>query len=282
MYYYIIDPQKIDQRTFERVQNQLYSSIAQLRISGEISRVTTLRSVSQLVDTALLRGATSIVAVGHDSTVQDVINAVGDREVAVGYVPLQDSELSRILGIADVVSACNNLAHRRVEMLDLGRVHHNYFFTKVGIGVSLDNIAPKSMFDFSKFSQAANMKPVRIQMEIDGQFRAEFEVAVGAVFNSRGEMAQGSKLADPTDGLLDVLLLPGLSSFDAWKYRNELAAGALEQIPGCAVMHGHRLVISAPEGMPFYIGEKVAAKTPTVIEVLPRKIRMIIGKDRTF
>jgi diacylglycerol kinase family enzyme len=118
-------------------------------------------------------------------------------------------------------------------------------------------------------------------MEIDGQFSAEFEVAIGAIFNSRAAKCEG-KVADPTDGLLDVLLLPRITSFNAWKYRAELASGCLEKIPGCAVMHGRRITVSAPDGLPFYVGEKTLAKAPAIVEALPKRIRMIIGKDRTF
>jgi diacylglycerol kinase family enzyme len=78
------------------------------------------------------------------------------------------------------------------------------------------------------------------------------------------------------------LLLPGLKSFDAWKYRNELASGMLEKIPGCAVVHGKRITISAPEGLPFYVGERTIAKAPATTEAIPAKIKMIVGKDRTF
>src|SRR5689334_15601618 len=122
MYHYIIDPQKTSQKVFERVQNQLYSSVSELRISGEMVRVTSLRSMGHLVDEAINRGATTIVGVGHDSTIQEIINAVGERDVAIGYVPIEDSELSKILGINGVVNACEHLAHRRVEVLDLGVV----------------------------------------------------------------------------------------------------------------------------------------------------------------
>jgi hypothetical protein len=79
MYYYIIDPQKINQKEFERVQNQLYSCLSSLRISGEISRVTSLRSVPQLVNDAIVRQANTIIAVGYDTTVQEIINTVGEK-----------------------------------------------------------------------------------------------------------------------------------------------------------------------------------------------------------
>ena len=282
MYHYIIDPQKTSQKTFERVQNQLYSSVSELRISGEMVRVTSLRSMGQLVEEAIMRGATTSGGVGHDSTIQEIINAVGERDVAIGYVPVEESELSKILGIVDVKDACQHLAHRRVETLDLGMIQGGYFFTKVSLGANLDNLQPRSMFDLSKFSEAGNLKPVPVHMEIDGQFNVQFEVAIGAIFNSRAADQHDMRLADPTDGVLDILLLPGLKPFDAWRYRNELCQGLLEKIPGCAVMHGKRITISQPEGLPFFLGDRTIAKAPVDVEIIPSKIKVIVGKGRTF
>lgn len=282
MYYYIIDPQKTSQKNFERVQNQLYSSVAELRISGEMTRVTSLRTIAQLVDTAMMRGATTIVAVGNDNTLQDIINAVGEKDVAVGYVPMENSELSVILGIPDIKSACQSLAQRRIEVLDLGQVQGAYFFSKISIGVSLESVQAKSLFDFSKFSEASKLKGVPIKMVVDGQYSAQFNVAIGTVFNSRAAKCSESGIASPTDGVLDVLLLPSLTSFEAWKYRNELATGCLEKIPGCAVIHGKQILFSSMDGVSFYIGERVIAKTPINIEVIPNKIKMVVGKDRMF
>lgn len=282
MYYYIIDPQKTSQKNFERVQNQLYSSVSELRVSGEMNRVTTLRTIGQLVDTAFMRGATTIVGVGNDHTLQEIINAVGEKDVAIGYVPMEQTELSTILGISDIRTACESLAHRRIEVLDLGQIQGGYFFSKVSIGVSLESVQPKSLFDFSKFSEAGKLKPKPIKMEVDGLYSAQFEVAIGAIFNSRAAKYDNNRIADPTDGVLDVLLLPGLSSFDAWKYRGELASGCLEKIPGCAVVHGKHITFSSAEGVNFYVGDRTIAKTPAVVEVIPNKIKMVVGKDRLF
>src|SRR3990167_11353493 len=102
MYYYIVDPQKISQRQFERVQNVLYSSVSEYRISGEIARVTGLRTVTQLVEGALQRGVKTLVAVGSDETLHEVINAVRGREVIIGFIPLLRTELGEILGLGDI------------------------------------------------------------------------------------------------------------------------------------------------------------------------------------
>ena len=124
MYYYIVDPQNLTQREFERVQSQLYSSLSEFRISGEVMRITGLRTINQLVETAFAHNAKTIVAVGSDDTLHDVINAVKLRDVAVGFIPLFESELGEILGIKNIDYAAKIIAGRRIALLDLGVVNN--------------------------------------------------------------------------------------------------------------------------------------------------------------
>ena len=131
MYYYIVDPQKISQREFERVQNLLYSSVSEYRVSGEVVRVTGLRTINQLVETAFTHGTKTIVAVGSDDTLNDVINAVGNRDMVIGFVPITDSEAGNILGIKSIDQAARTLGSRRIAELDVARVNGNLFFSKL-------------------------------------------------------------------------------------------------------------------------------------------------------
>lgn len=282
MYYYIVDPQTTPAKNFERVQNQLYSCLSEMRISGEIARVTSLRGVKQLVDAGLLQGASTLIAVGNDNTFEELVSATTNKDITVGYIPITESEVGQIIGANNIEQACQNLAQRRVEQLDLGYINGNSFFTYLSLGASLSKIRPQSMFDFSGFKEAAALTPVQISLDIDGMYTAKFEVAIGAIFNSRANQAVGSGLANPTDHALDVMLLPGLSAYDAWKFRTELGEGRLENIPGCAVIRGQRIKVEGPADWPLYVGDKVLGKAPSVIEAVPNKIRMIVGKGRTF
>ncbi len=56
MYYYILDPQNIADKTFEERQIALQGYLAEFKINGEIGRVTSLRSIQSLVETASERG----------------------------------------------------------------------------------------------------------------------------------------------------------------------------------------------------------------------------------
>src|ERR1041385_1974214 len=99
MHYYIVDPQKLTQKKFERVQNILYSSLSEYRISGEVVRITGLRSINQLVENAFGHSANTLVAVGSDETLLDVINAINGGEIVAGFIPLVESEMAKILGV---------------------------------------------------------------------------------------------------------------------------------------------------------------------------------------
>lgn len=295
MYYYIVDPQTTSAKNYERVQNQLYSCLSAMRISGEIARVTSLRGVKQLVEAGVTGGATTIVAVGDDNTFEQVVAATGHKNVIVGYVPITESEVGTIIGAGTIETACQNLAQRRVEELDLGGIRpgpEQYsnpsqapsatFFTYLSLGIDVQAVRPKSAFDFSGFKAAAALNPVQVNLSIDDMYTAQFKAVAGIIINSRADQGGGAGIANPTDHMLDVLLLPQLSAYDAWKHRGELSSGRWESIPGCAVVRGSQIRIDGPLNWPLYVGGQIMGKTPAVIEAIPNKIRMIVGRGRTF
>jgi len=283
MYYYIIDPQKLNQKEFERVQNQLYSCLSELRISGETSRVTPLRPVSQLVETALERGATTIIAVGTDATLQEVINALGERDMTIGFVPIMRTELSVTLGIPDVESACRIIAQRRVEHLDLGRIGTSYFLTALSFGASLaGNTGLTGWLGIKASSALAGAPPFKISLKLDQQLAASAEIISGLVLNSRSAQCSDISAVKPNDGMLDIMLLPKLSRSQALIHRHKIAAGCWESVPGVTVFHAQKIFIDGPEGLSINIEGKTVGKCPGTIEVLTRRIRIIVGRERMF
>ena len=62
MHYYILDQNTQPMEKFEKLQTELSGLLAEFKVSGEATRVTPLRSVQDLVDTASQRGATTLVA----------------------------------------------------------------------------------------------------------------------------------------------------------------------------------------------------------------------------
>lgn len=279
MYYYIIDPKDLNQKAFERVQNKLYSSLSEYRISGETVRSTGLRTIPQLVEIAFSHGARTIVAVGSDDTLNDIINAVKLRDITIAFIPLYETELGTMLGLKDIESASKTLATRRIANLDLGMVNNNFFLSKLAFGPSIepDDVG---FFNFSGVKKL-NEPPIEVKFTGDGSFNVTLKVISGLILNCRLQ-DNNAKIANPVDSVLDVLLLPKLSRFKLFKYRKDIARGFFEKIPGSSLLHIRKMSINSPEGLALRVGNKVLAKTPATIEVLPRALKIIVGRDRTF
>lgn len=287
MHYYIVDPQKIKQRAFERVQNELYSSLSEFRITGEVMRVTGLRTVNQLVENAFAHGAKTIVAVGSDDTLHDVINAIGGREMVAGFIPLLPSEIGAILGVNNISKAVKSIAMRRIEEVDLGVTSNplnginkakNYFFTKVNLGANVQNSAWFALFGF--IQKLFNLPEIEIKFSANSAFKGGAKLITGSIVNCQKRTKSG--FGDPTDGILNLSFLPKLPRLKIFSYRKALAAGNFEKIPEASIIHVKKIEVQQPAGLPLRVGDRVIAKTPVIIEVLPKALKLIVGKERQF
>ncbi|MDP4001420.1 MAG: diacylglycerol kinase family protein [bacterium] len=286
MYYYIVDPKNLSQRQFERVQNQLYSSLSEFRISGETSRVTALRTVPQLVEMAKSHGAKNIIAVGNDDTLHEVVNAINDDEITVGFIPLIPTNFGNILGVNSIPQATKIIAARRTTFLDLGVVEQigtkqrTVFLKNLTFGLELEaGVNKNNLYSFKLINQLFKLPKIEVGFTGDKKFKANLNLLGGLVINSR---ENGDSFVNPTDGVLDVLLLPKLNKYQVFKYRKYILNECFENIPGTSVLHVKRLEISNPEGLTLRAGNKVLAKAPAIIQVLPKKLKIIAGRERMF
>ncbi len=278
MYYYIVDPQKISQRDFERVQNLLYSSLSEYRISGEVVRVTGLRTITQLVEAAFSRGVKTLVAVGNEETLNDVINAVRGREVLIGFIPIMDTEIGNILGVRDIEQGAKTIAMRRVAQMDLGVVNQSFFIGKLTFGLTVK--ADQGLLGYKLAQDLAKVPEINLKFSVDGNYQVEVTTTGGMIMNAREN--SGKNMAHPGDGMLDLVLLSKLTQWEAIKYRGLINTGQWEEIPKSSVVHMKKLEITAPEGLNLRAGERVLAKTPAVVEIAPNALKIIVGRDRKF
>ncbi len=279
MYYYIVDPQKISQREFERVQNLLYSSLSEYRISGEVVRVTGLRTISQLVETAFLRGMKTLVAVGNEETLNDVINAVKGRDILIGFIPIMETEIGEILGIRDIEQGAKTIAMRRVAQMDLGVVNQTFFIGRLTFGLTVKE--DQGWLGYKLAQDLSKQPEIQLKFSVDGKYQAEALIIGGMIMNARGA-TESKNIAHPSDGILDMVLLSKLAQWDGIKYRRQINSGEWERIPKSSVVHMEKLEISSPSGLNLKAGERVIAKTPAVVEVAPLALKIIVGRDRKF
>lgn len=287
MYFYIFDPARDREvKYFERIQGQLLNLLAEGKIEGETYRVTAIRTIELLVEQAIGLEARTIIVVGSDASLSKTINAVVRKKanVTIGYIPLNpQSSLGHILGIpADTPESVKILAGRLVRELDLGKLGEHFFLSHVDLGENTFAESEPGLWGMRAARVFWALRPFAVKLSLENSYTATSEVLGAQVINCRSNRGCKLKLGDPTDELLDILLLNKLSTLQIFRYRRELATGCLDNVPGSTVMHARKIEILGPKKLPLSIEGQIYTKAPALITVAKEKIKMIVGKGRQF
>lgn len=280
MYFYILDGTNIPETQFEKAQVTLQGLLAEFRISGEMARVTSIRTIPQLVELASQRGVKTLIACGTDDTFNLMLAHLKGRDFALGFIPLsEDSYLGDILGIDSLQTAVKTVAARRLEKIDLATLDDNYFISQVEFGMASTELKKLSWFSSLRSS---SYKSYKLKLRIDNSYTMDIECLGGTVTNSRPRSSRKATVANPTDGLLDLLILERLTKVDILKYKPDIGQGILEHIPGTSVIRCKQVEFLEPRGFPLTIAGRTFTKVPAVISIVPKQLRMIVGRNRTF
>ncbi len=280
MYFYILDSTNISPAEFEKAQVTLQGLLTQFRISGEMVRVTSIRGIPELVELAAERGVKTLIACGTDDTFNIMLAYLAGRDFALGFIPLvPETSLGQILGIDNLETAVKTVAARRLEKLDLAVLGDNYFISQVEFGIASTKV--KNMSWWSSM-RTLGKDEIKIKLRIDNSYTMDITCLGGTVTNSRTTSSSNSSIANPTDGFLDLMILERLSRVDVLKYKPDIASGVLENIPGTSVIKCRQVEFLEPRGFPLNIAGRTFAKIPAVVSIIPRELRMIVGKNRTF
>jgi diacylglycerol kinase (ATP) len=280
MYFYILDGKNISEAQFEKAQVTLQGLLAEFKISGEMARVTSIRGIAELVETASERGVKTLIACGTDDTFNFMLAYLKGRDFALGFIPMtDDSYLSQILGIDSLLTAVKTVAARRIEKIDLATLGDNYFISQAEFGMASNTAKTTGLFSGLRSMSTAEYN---LKIRVDDSYTMDITCLGGTVTNSRATSSSNSTIANPTDGLLDLMILERMGKVDVLKYKPDIASGVLEHIPGTSVIKCKQVEFLEPRGFPLTIAGRTFAKVPSTIQIFPRQLRMIVGKNRTF
>jgi diacylglycerol kinase family enzyme len=280
MYYYILDQNGLNIEKFEKLQTELQGLLAEFKITGETSRVTPLRTVQDLVDTASQRGAKTLIACGSDDTFNQMLAALKGRDFTLGFIPFdEDSNLAKILGMTDIFQGVKTIAGRRIEKIDLAKISDNYFISYLEFGVMSQQLKNAGLWQSLKLLSSETKA---FTIRVDDSYTVTISGLGGLVANIRSGSSSNEKIANPTDGNLDLLILERLNKMQILKYRDAILEGALEKVPNTTVIKCKKIEFLEPRGFNLTMLGRAVAKFPSVVEIIPQRLRMIVGKNRTF
>ena len=296
MYYYIIDKPKYKSRYFDRLIKRISGRLMNLNVDGEFAQSSPIRTVKRLAQLGLEKRHQTIIVIGQDESFNQVLQVIAGSEVALGFIPLvRSSRISQILGTGDILEACNVVASRKTEEVDLGRISGRYFFSFLNLGFSAkisryvkDGRLGNLKTQINIFFDLLRYKAPRVEFECDGNFRIRCKLFMARVVNSINakELKDipflSSQAFSPQDGFLNLIIAPKLSSFSRLKNAKTILKGSFKSLSEISLFKAKKIAVIAPKTeFVFADGVKIG-KTPLQIDVAPKKLRVITGKERTF
>ncbi len=252
MYLYVYDA-FVQDRRYEKEIQKVENRLTDLGIAGKIVRLGLFRRADEFIRDEVQRGgATTVVAVGNDVTVRQVVDVVVDTKVVLGIIPFgPDNRLANIFGIPEGEAACDVLSARIVETIDAGVVNGKRFVCGVSIPAAKAEINCEGNY------------------KVTPQGRGTIEVR-NLFAPKEGE---SGPVSNPFDGRLEAVLqieakAPGFSFWKKVRGESVLPLKSLEvrtQEPVMALMDGVPV-----EGTRFDFS------------VEPKVLKVITGKGRLF
>lgn len=283
MYYYIVNPVAGD-GAIRGLQDKLRARLTELGINGEWAKTTASGEATKMARAAIERGYTTIVAVGGDDTVNEVINGLSGDTVAVGIIPIgRGNRIAARLGITSWQLACNLLAGRRLTSYGLIAAGQNYFLSTLTLGFETDldkrvDDAPQASWRnrlqnlSTGLGHARQFEPLKVKIVADDNIKLEGSLFSLSVYNQ--------KFDNPLlDNQLVVSLTdqPNRRQLGAYLWQRGRGLSALEESPTTRFLAG-RVVIETTPTTGIMVDGKVTGRTPIAIRLTDRRVRFITDK----
>lgn len=231
---------------YQKFLVNLETSVNTFGLNGEICRLSDFVVLENIIRNVFRRGGEeTVVVVGEDKLFFDVFNFLSQSKVVLGYVPIEESFFSELLGIRpNPEEACQTLAARLLNILDLGFVS------------SEDE---KNKYFFLASLQSLRKTKIQFQTE-DFVLKSEkpFEIVCTNICD----------FSNPYDGWLTLgLLRKGLFK-KKWQVQTLLP-----------FKEGFLQAEAKDE---FLVDHLTKIVSPIKIKVVPRALKLIVGKNRQF
>ncbi|MFH0952378.1 MAG: diacylglycerol kinase family protein [Patescibacteria group bacterium] len=254
-YFYFYDD-FLNNKKFEIGVNRIETRLLELSLNGRKEKLTILKNTEEIVKDGIKKGAKTVVAIGNDATISKVMTVMADfSDVVLGMIPVgPDQNIAKLLGIPVGIAACDVLSKRVVKKVDLGKVNDQYFLFSVDI----------------PFPQVRVKCDNKYQLSTEGDDDTLHICNLGGL--SSADLPAGRN-SNPADGMLEAIVTPRRSSWRVFgRGYNRESIFTIKKAT----------IDSRGEAASLLADGQTVVKTPATIEVVPKKLRIIVGRDRQF
>ena len=234
---------------------------------------------------AILEGASRIIAVGGDGTINEVASALVGTNTPLGIIPIGSGNgLARHLKIPLKINKALQLAKEgNPQKMDVGLLNDKYFFCTAGIGfdASVANEFAKGkgrgLLNYVKATLKIifNYQPIEISIN-DGPTEPVFSLTI-ANANQFGNNAYISPLSDIQDGLLEIVKIHKIGLMRAFFIAIRLFNGNIHESNKVEITATKSIHIKYKKEAPFHLdGESILTTSPDLaIKIIPKALNVI-------
>jgi diacylglycerol kinase (ATP) len=248
---------------------------------------------------AIRAGCDYVIAAGGDGTLNEVVNGIAsprrEREICVGVVPLgTGNDFARSLGLpATLEENIDILRSRQTAPVDLVRVRSDLtrYFVNVSTGgfsgLVNEKLTPKikrawGPLAYVRSAAAAlpDLHAYRTTIVLDGIERLSIDLYNVIIANGRF-VAAGLPIApnaDPSDGLLDLVLIPKLPKPEMALLATEMVLGKHLSSNALIFRRAKKISVRSRPGMWFNVDGEAVGNEPAVFQVVRRALNFVVSK----
>ncbi len=266
-------------------------------LPGEVDTFETRapEHATELTRAAIKRGARTIVAVGGDGTLNEVVNGFFENEreisheVRLGIVPHgTGSDFARILNLpVDEKKTAAVLHHGNPQLVDLLRVRYTAMdgspalrysinVTSFGMG-GLVAARAKRSYLIAMLQTALTFRGNSVTLGIDATSAVKEKITNVAIWN--GQFHGGGMWSCPgasiNDGFLDVTVVRYLSLFEMLKGIPTLYNGSILTHRKVRAYRGNRVEATSAERVLIEVDGEPLGRLPVEISLVPHAIRVL-------
>jgi YegS/Rv2252/BmrU family lipid kinase len=263
-----------------------------LGLSGDALLSERPGQLGQLAAQAADAGASVVVAVGGDGTVNEIVQGLAGRDgVELAVIPRGTGwDFVRTYGIPrDLDGAIAVARNGRARQIDVGRATYgegqSYFANIASAGMSgaiakranetSKALGGKVSYAWATLTVFARWRNDEVRVSVDGEQR---EGRMHDVVVANGRYFGGGMMicphAEPDDGLFDVLTIGDLTKRDLLLTLPKTYKGRHLPHPKAELLRGARVEIDAPRPLPVELDGEQPGTTPVVFEVVPKALRL--------
>jgi len=252
MYFYIYDSLLTDKK-HTRILSKIETRLASLDIAGKKHQLSVLRSVDEIIERILQKESPTIVVIGTDKTFCQAALPLAGQDAVLGFIPVQeDSLIARILGIPVNEYACDTISAR-------GNINGQKFLSSLEFQPNKTILTADDKYEIIpkriKTIKVINLDLLRFQDNVSDD-------------SNKPRLA-----SSPKDNQLEVLM--GSPGKNIWPFKKREKQDSLFFVRKLKVKSK-----KSDKPLLIKVDKERTMKTPVIIEVDKKKVRLIVGKDR--